>query len=115
MKTPWTPGPWKAVELENGNIVTGDTRHCGNVCELDRGTESEANAALIAAAPDLAEALAKLLDAFGDYAEWHGPSADPSHHRDDCPDDDCPGCALDDATQAAVESARAALRKAGAL
>lgn len=45
-----TRWPWAAVELESGHIVTGPTQHCGNVCELDSGAESAANARLIAAA-----------------------------------------------------------------
>lgn len=70
--TKHTPGPWNAVELEDGNIVTGNTRHCGNVCELDLGTESDANARLIAAAPELLEALERALRWFdGDFPYGH--------------------------------------------
>lgn len=71
--TKHTPGPWNAVELEDGNIVTGNTRHCGNVCELDLGAESAANARLIAAAPELLEALEKCEQALSAYQVECGP------------------------------------------
>jgi DNA repair exonuclease SbcCD ATPase subunit len=102
--TKHTPGPWNAVELEDGNIVTGNTRHCGNVCELDLGTESEANARLIAAAPELLEALERM------HEEARGVVVDGG-----C----CPFCGIlrhedhqQHAEDCALSTARAAIEKA---
>lgn len=64
MSTKHTPGPWKATKggeiravqdsIEITIAVTFDLR------EDDRGTKKEANARLIAAAPELLEALRDL-------------------------------------------------------
>lgn len=67
----FTPGPWKVVEDSYGNtVVTGKgmvveigLEHIAKVGGL---AEHEANARLIAAAPELLEALINLRDNF-DY------------------------------------------------
>lgn len=72
--TKWTPGPWKATRSnpnEGADVwwITGNFSERGN-CETDIGTVSagvkpveisSANAYLIAAAPDLYEALEAVL------------------------------------------------------
>lgn len=66
-----TPGPWKVIPVKTGYYI--DSR-CGPVADTmdfddEYGSiESEANARLIAAAPDLLEAARALLD----LAERHG-------------------------------------------
>lgn len=68
-----TPGPWrhdKARSMGGAPVVTGDTCWLGNVRVVAKviyhnGSEDpevEANAALIAAAPDLLEALEKIVE-----------------------------------------------------
>lgn len=60
MKTKFTPGPWL---FEYGSVYAGDTR----IAMADRGedktmpTERDNNCRLIAAAPELYEALEALL------------------------------------------------------
>ncbi len=70
-----TPGPWKIAEaVESKRIqsirriraVNDPRSDHGAVCEvygIDDGTVSAANAALIAAAPELLESLSLLLEA----------------------------------------------------
>lgn len=57
-----TPGPWEAVP--SGAICAGGTLIATAHCPVtgDRGQGREANSRLIAAAPDLLEALIDLLD-----------------------------------------------------
>lgn len=66
-KTKWTPGPWVAkrngvyrwVECANWTVcVFYEFREDGSVPEADN---AESNARLISAAPDMAEALEKLV------------------------------------------------------
>ena len=63
-----TPGPWKIVRIDGelvGSIYRGKTRICaGIIDDMKLRREAEANAALIAAAPDLLEALEWLLEEF---------------------------------------------------
>ena len=68
MNAPWTPGPWRQVWSTNGHFMIGIAGQDGvgvtdsrfNLWSGD-DAEAKANAHLIAAAPDLAEALEKLL------------------------------------------------------
>lgn len=64
--TKHTPGPWRIEYSDSGNILVEfdyydehGNRHSGNVCLVDamRGPRNVANAHLIAAAPELLEAL----------------------------------------------------------
>lgn len=62
-----TPGPWEACERGdyedfdgNSNVILGDDRRIA-VVQNNGSEEAEANAYLVAAAPDLLEALASLL------------------------------------------------------
>lgn len=52
-----TPGPWKATDKVGNNIFHIDASTRGGVAFCD----NEANAALIAAAPDLLEAMEALF------------------------------------------------------
>jgi len=79
----FTPGPWKVGESIGANIVTktGEMRACFTVIEADGfiagsgvamahikpdADESNANARLIAAAPDLLAALEWMVSAYTD-------------------------------------------------
>lgn len=77
-----TPGPWINV----GGWVDAEKRNCelsSIICSISavatRNPESvnDANAQLIAAAPELLEALIKLVDIVDDMV--HGPSTDAAH------------------------------------
>ena len=54
-------GPWSVVKKYNGTVVIA--AHGGLVASMEAGSQSmrDANASLIAAAPDLLEALRALL------------------------------------------------------
>ncbi len=61
MATKHTPGPWKQ---EGNNIVADYTATCGvvaSVSAMPNKWETEANARLIAAAPELLEALRDVM------------------------------------------------------
>ena len=67
----WTPGPWKASSVEDGSFDILGVTASGTVptivaclCESSCSSEEDAaNARLIAAAPELYEALEELLAA----------------------------------------------------
>ncbi len=70
-----TPGPW----IVDGNVIRGDEQRNGSVsvaCVLDvaypygrrAGESAQANARLIAAAPDLLEALRMVMACAGDIS-----------------------------------------------
>jgi hypothetical protein len=84
----WTKGPWRVATDSNiGNLVEGPSGHarfefddgyraiatvqaCGNFATLDDEEENRAaNLDLIATDPEIAEALAELLDASRECAE----------------------------------------------
>jgi hypothetical protein len=83
MNTTHTPGPWTVLQGEPfqpiliGTDEGGSFIEVGPACGLTEGTGSmEANAALIAAAPDLLEALHHILNIEGacfaaDESEWN--------------------------------------------
>ena len=63
----WTPGPWRRERARGADEyqIVGDGWGITNVAPLLRAggcSEGEANARLIAAAPDLVEALEMVLD-----------------------------------------------------
>lgn len=69
-----TPGPW--INIGNGDIVARSDNYCGGEKDiasvfLTRNDEDEANARLIAAAPDLLEAL-KLYVLQDNFATDYG-------------------------------------------
>jgi hypothetical protein len=102
-ETPWTPGPWWVGRNERSVVCNTEIPewHTADSVEYYGGhlvaeSMAPANARLIAAAPELAEALEKLLRKVDQFIEMpDGMSA-------------AAGRALDEATDAA----RAALAKA---
>lgn len=68
MKNAWTPGPWAVTKPNaNGEVFVKDTRVppqlITSAVQSDREHGATANAALISAAPALADALDGLLNA----------------------------------------------------
>ena len=61
MKTQHTSGPWLCDESNPEDRYRYVLSEVGIVCRLERGTGSEENARLIAAAPDLLGALERLV------------------------------------------------------
>ena len=77
-----TPGPWRIVRIDGelvGSIFRGKTRICaGIIDDIKLHSEAEANAHLIAAAPEMLEALEWLMEEFdrrelGGEAVFCGP------------------------------------------
>ena len=77
--TKHTPGPWKAGTLERGRFVVSAPRSNGRaICvmrntqeqdpEHERNLEADANARLIAAAPDLLNALNDAYECLSDHS-----------------------------------------------
>ena len=89
MSTQHTPGPWIGAGPSFGDqfprytteITTEDERYGDGyiqICELPfhhHDEENEANARLIAAAPDLLEALKEMLDSHEDVCTGYGEGA----------------------------------------
>jgi hypothetical protein len=83
-----TPGPWNVRRMipESSEylrcIKTPDFEHIAHVCDLEGASdEALANAALIAAAPDLLAALSRLLES--DLLRLQsGVESGPRIHRD---------------------------------
>jgi hypothetical protein len=71
MKTKHTPGPWEYGKPADGGRVNvyADSTMSLRICRVDSGQDigmdASANAKLIAAAPDMAEALIHMLKTFG--------------------------------------------------
>jgi len=65
MSTQHTPGPWQIGNFDPNTVFDcdGEKRGCSPIATM-QGTAAErkANARLIAAAPDLLDALVKMLD-----------------------------------------------------
>lgn len=115
MKNKYTAGPWEncngdiRAKWETGEDITicntGSTRFCGNESggpkDKRMKAEDKANAALISAAPDMAEALELLAEYF---EESHAEEVDRDHYGDG--PEGCTYCK-------AIRQARAALEKAG--
>lgn len=74
MKTKHTEGEWNVIQpkYQDYLVVKSDYKDL-HICEILKGTytidkqEAEANAKLIAAAPELLEALKELMDLFYDH------------------------------------------------
>lgn len=63
METKFTPGPWVAVNSLNNNTTRVKAKNFGFVAEIiEFGKETDANAHLISAAPEM-YALIKKIDA----------------------------------------------------
>ena len=108
-----TPGPW---EIESGHIQNGgiaywqitdgaDAICCNQFCYADN---SDANARLIVAAPELLSALAPFVAFFEHALRWHTPDYE---HRSD-PDKVVCGWNGAQLTMRDFGNARAALAKA---
>ena len=70
MKEPeWTPGPWVVEEDHAGNHTVVSARDEWVVRDMSWGPEEKHDAHLIAAAPDLYEALDVMLQQWVDLAE----------------------------------------------
>lgn len=85
MKSKHTPGPWEYAENSANNFDVfgaGDTVEVAVVWGLDDPlkAEREANARLIAAAPELLEALEDSLDLFGVFLD-HSDKGNTDMHR----------------------------------
>lgn len=72
MTTKHTPGPWVVVEPESGHVARiredGTWQSVASVFDADYTKMSVANALLIAAGPELLEALAEMVVHFGAVA-----------------------------------------------
>lgn len=103
----WTPGPWVVTPYGDGDSLVIHSGDEWRVCFMATPGDSpgamariEANARLIAAAPELAEVVETLLSYVRDVINGHLVDAD--------------GEDLTDLARADLKSARAALAKAGA-
>lgn len=62
MSNPWTPGPW-VVPIGGTEIIITTAEHDEHIATIaGLGDKAEANARLIVAAPEMAEALEMLVD-----------------------------------------------------
>ena len=76
-ETSYTPGPWEVFKTHTGHYVL-DSAEQAVVCQVEWCLEDEANARLIAAAPELLAVLKRLCEEFGaccdgtpsDWTEW---------------------------------------------
>ena len=76
-ETSYTPGPWEVFASHAGPYVI-DSAEQGSICKLEWCQGSEANARLIASAPELLAVLKRLCAKFGeddsgtprDWTEW---------------------------------------------
>lgn len=82
-ETKWTPGPWKAPEGDFPDVYGPDDRLLAVVYAPGNyehnSQEGHANARLIAAAPDLLDALQEAMRWIGRLTDWEGagdPDAD---------------------------------------
>lgn len=87
--TKHTPGPWKASAYSHvmGCLIDTENERIAAVIPVDKaGDKTKANAALIAAAPELLEALQCIADNEEQYCEcapeygWYGEG-----HATQCP------------------------------
>ena len=63
-QTSYTPGPWEVFETHTGHYVL-DSAEQAVVCQIEWCLEAEANARLIAAAPELLSVLKRLCSKAG--------------------------------------------------
>ena len=70
-KTAWTPGPWIVTQAYGAGCV--NIMASGNELAVSgRSRRAQANRALIADAPAMAEALEALASAFMSHTQWSG-------------------------------------------
>ena len=77
MKAKHTPGPWKAEAIEGNVIVFDSNHHC--VCEVAYSGPKNANAKLIAAAPDMLESLKYIAKLLGSLKVPQGETEDMAY------------------------------------
>lgn len=88
METKWTPGPWK--RRDGAEWIVDAARGCGRVASVGLGRdEADANAHLIASAPDLYAALEYYAKQFCEGFCDQLPEAGTYHVS---MDDQCSGC-----------------------
>ena len=76
-QTSHTPGPWEVFESHAGLYVI-DSAEQGAICKIEWCLEDEANARLIASAPEMLAVLKRLCEEFGvddngthrDWTKW---------------------------------------------
>jgi len=80
-----TPGPWEVRRHANGGITIFSSRQAGSLPIIDvigdnlpglrwcGGRDADANARLIAAAPELLEACRAMLEAYAPHTDWSRP------------------------------------------
>lgn len=103
MNTKHTPGPWSIDQNDlalRGQFLDINTDYAGvlvaSVVDLDYDRpECEANARLIAAAPELLESLQEILDASDAELKGQGSDHDP----------ECPFCSKADKARAVIAKA----------
>lgn len=93
-----TPGPWKAIESPSRGAYIHTSRAKIRICEVVRSPDAMANARLIAAAPEMLEALRRLTFA--------------AANRDNTMGDPCRLLECKAELEAAGREARAAISKA---
>ena len=82
MANSWTPGPWVQVAKGVPIVVTGkggETLIASTACKGMLGTIQDANARLIAHAPEMAEALEQIIRVADAYRD-----ANPMSMQADC-------------------------------
>lgn len=74
----WTPGPWEVFEYADGSGLEIGPPYTeaflkGNVCSIGAvNGQHRANAHLIAAAPDLYDALSRIIEEYSDLYIYKG-------------------------------------------
>jgi hypothetical protein len=76
-ETSHTPGPWEVFNSHSGIYIL-DSAEQAAICKIEWCLEDEANARLIASAPELLSVLKRLCSKFGvddngssrDWTEW---------------------------------------------
>lgn len=78
---PHTPGPWRIGDVRaNGEVlIHGDRQIVASAIQGHREYTAEANARLIAAAPDLLDALEELRRWFDDNVSTYEPHCSPEY------------------------------------
>jgi len=74
-KVKHTPGPWKATHIGSDEFrqeIIVDVKNCGQVATILQAKDAN----LIAAAPELLEALKALYDSWTDACDFHGEDLD---------------------------------------
>jgi len=68
MSNTYTPGPWKQGSTNPNNVSAGDALVCRTFSRGKYSNEDNANAILIAHAPEMLQTLVELTDYFNDIS-----------------------------------------------